>query len=75
MRFSYFYKMAVRNIKANRQLYVPYMVSAVATVGMFLQMMTVMSNDFSQFRGGNAVKQMLSFGRIGVANFSVIFLV
>lgn len=74
MRFSYFYKMAVRNIKANRQLYVPYMVSAVATVGMFLQMMTVMSNDFSQFRGGNAVKQMLSFGSIVIAIFSVIFL-
>lgn len=74
MRFSYFYKMAVRNIKANRQLYVPYMVSAVATVGMFLQMMTLMSNDFSQFRGGDVVKEMLAFGSIVIAIFSVIFL-
>lgn len=74
MRFSYFYKMAVRNIKANRQLYVPYMVSTVATVGMFLQMMTLMSNDFSQFRGGDVVKEMLAFGSIVIAIFSVIFL-
>lgn len=74
MRFNYFYKMAMRNIQANRQLYFPYAISAVLTIAMFLQMMTLVGNDFGLVRGGTTVDLLLRFGVIIIGMFSLVFL-
>lgn len=75
MRSNYFSKMALRNIRANKQLYLPYAISTVLTVGMFLQMVSLMENSIVlDGRGGGAMGQLFSFGSVVIGLFSLVFL-
>lgn len=73
MKASFFFKMAVKNIRANKQLYLPYAISSTLTVAMFAQMMTMLANDFVKERNP-ALSSLFGFGAIIVGLFSFIFI-
>lgn len=73
MKGSFFLKMAVRNIRANRQLYLPYFIAATLTVSMFSQMVAMVNNDFVRTRS-ESLPVLFGFGTIVIGIFSAIFL-
>ncbi|WP_174919267.1 FtsX-like permease family protein [Jeotgalibaca ciconiae] len=72
MKGSFFLKMAVKNIRANKQLYLPYMISSVLTVAMFSQMVALLTNEFVQERNPT-LSTLFSLGAIVIGLFSFIF--
>ncbi|MFL2134392.1 FtsX-like permease family protein [Desemzia sp. FAM 24101] len=68
-----FAKLAVRNIKSNKQIYVPYIMSSIATVTMFYLMTSLVQNDYLRERSGTVV-QLLSLGSVIIGFFSLIFI-
>lgn len=73
MKGSFFLKMAVRNIRANKQLYWPYFIAAALTVSMFSQMTAMLNNDFVRNRSAS-LPMLFGFGTIVIGVFSAIFL-
>ncbi|GAA0369494.1 FtsX-like permease family protein [Alkalibacterium iburiense] len=70
---SFSFKLAWRNIKANRQLYVPYVVSSIITIAMFYMMSTLLTNDF--VHGVSAtLPSLFAMGTAVIGFFSVIFI-
>ena len=70
-----FSKLAVTNIKNNKQFYVPYLLTGILTVGMFYIMCALAGNKGIEHMSGVRDLQMilnLGIGVIGI--FSVIFL-
>lgn len=70
-----FSKLAVTNIKNNKQFYVPYLLTGILTVGMFYIMCALAGNKGIEHMSGARDLQMilnLGIGVIGI--FSVIFL-
>lgn len=74
MQNNFYLKMAFRNIRANKQLYFPYGISALLTVSMLFQMFSLMSNDFEGIRGNDILILLFRFGAIIIGVFSLIFL-
>ncbi len=74
MRSNFYLKMALRNIRANKQLYLPYAISTMITVVMFLQMSSLITNEFVRNRGGATLSVLFYFGAIVIGIFSFIFL-
>lgn len=72
MKGSFFFKMAVKNIRANKQLYLPYMISSILTVAMFSQMVALLTNDFVQERNPT-LSTLFYLGAIVIGLFSFIF--
>lgn len=72
MKGSFFFKMAVKNIRANKQLYLPYMISSILTVAMFSQMVALLNNDFVQERNPTLIT-LFGLGAIVIGLFSFIF--
>ena len=68
-----FAKLAVRNIKSNKQIYVPYILSSIATVAMFYLMTSLVQNDYLKERSSSIV-QLLSLGSVVIGIFSLIFI-
>ncbi|MFL2105050.1 FtsX-like permease family protein [Desemzia sp. FAM 23991] len=68
-----FAKLAVRNIKSNKQIYVPYIMSSIATVAMFYLMTSLVQNDYLRERSSTVV-QLLSLGSVIIGFFSLIFI-
>ncbi|MBM6614347.1 ABC transporter permease [Desemzia sp. RIT804] len=68
-----FAKLAVRNIRSNKQVYVPYIIASIATVAMFYLMTSLVYNDFIAERSVT-LTQMFSLGSIVIGLFSFIFL-
>lgn len=74
MQSNFYLKMALRNIRANKQLYLPYGISATLTVSMLFQMFSLMSNDFDGMRGADILILLFRFGAITIGLFSLVFL-
>lgn len=74
MQSNFYLKMALRNIRANKQLYLPYAISAVMTVAMLLQMLSLTSNDFVEVRSNDSLTMLFHFGVFVIGIFSFIFL-
>ena len=73
-RFFYA-KLAAENIRKNAQVYVPYMLTSLATVMMYYLIHSLSGNTgLEKMSGGSTVQLMLSFGNIVVGLFSIIFL-
>lgn len=72
MKGSFFFKMAVKNIRANKQLYLPYMISSILTVAMFSQMVALLTNEFVQERNPT-LSTLFALGAIVIGLFSFIF--
>ena len=68
-----FAKLAVKNIRSNKQIYVPYIISSIATVAMFYLMTSLVTNDYLAERATTIVVLFtLGSGIIGI--FSWIFI-
>lgn len=74
MKNNFYLKMALRNIRANKQLYLPYGISALLTVSMLFQMFSLMSNGFEEMRGADSLILLFRFGSVIIGIFSLIFL-
>lgn len=73
MTNRFFSSLALRNIRSNRQLYIPYALSAVTVVAMFYMMVSLLTNDFVQERS-STLPTLFSFGAIVIGVFSAIFI-
>lgn len=73
MKGNFFTKMAWRNIQSNRQLYVPYILSSIITVAMFMMMASLMTNDFVLNRSAT-LPQLFGMGTVVIGLFSLIFI-
>lgn len=68
-----FAKLAVRNIRSNKQIYIPYIISSIATVAMFYLMTSLVVNDFIEERSAT-LTQMFVLGSVVIGIFSFIFI-
>ncbi|SJZ66569.1 ABC transporter permease [Garciella nitratireducens] len=73
---KFFYvKMAGNNIRKNRKLYIPYLLTCIGMIVMFYNMcFLAQARDILKITGGETLKQILFFGMIVTAIFSIIFL-
>lgn len=75
MSKGFFPKLALTNIRKNKQSYSPYMISCICTVMMYYIMHSISRNKgIFQMYGSEYIASILSFGSIIIAIFSVIFL-
>lgn len=73
MNNSFFAKLAVRNIRSNSQVYLPYTLSSICVVMMFYLVYSLMTNEFVQTRS-TVLPSLFSIGTIVVGIFSLIFI-
>jgi len=72
---GFFPKLALINIKKNKQSYLPYIISCICTVMMFYIMHSISRNKgLFEMYGGDYIVSILNMGAIIIAIFSIIFL-
>ena len=70
-----FPKMAVSNIRKNKKLYVPYIITAIFTVMMFFMNISIVKNkNVAAMRGGQNVVVLLQVALVVSFIFSAVFL-
>ncbi|MFD1032341.1 FtsX-like permease family protein [Metaplanococcus flavidus] len=72
MNNRFFSSMALRNIKSNKQLYIPYLLSSTSIITMFFLMVSLMTNKFVQERSAT-LPYLFMIGVVVIGLFSVIF--
>ncbi|MCM3611862.1 ABC transporter permease [Planococcus sp. MERTA32b] len=73
MNNRFFSSLALRNIKSNKQLYIPFLLSSTAIIAMFFLMVSLMTNRFVQERS-SSLPTLFMIGVIVIGIFSVIFI-
>lgn len=73
MNTLFFSKLAFRNLKSNRQIYLPYVIASVCTVAMFYIIMSLQTNEFVRTRS-STLTALFGFGAVVVGIFSLIFI-
>ena len=73
MNKFFFSKLALRNLKSNKQIYFPYIFASIATVAMFYMMVALRGNKFIQTRS-DTLSLLFALGAIVVGVFSFIFI-
>lgn len=73
MNKFFFSKLALRNLKSNKQIYYPYIFASIATVAMFYMMVALRGNKFIQTRS-DTLSLLFALGAIVVGVFSFIFI-
>lgn len=73
MNKFFFSKLALRNLKSNKQIYFPYIFASIATVAMFYMMVALRENKFIQTRS-DTLSLLFALGAIVVGVFSFIFI-
>lgn len=73
---SFFYaRLAASNIKKNRQIYVPYIITCIITIAFYYIMKSLSLNEgLDSLYGGGTIRQTLGLGCNVVMIFAVIFL-
>lgn len=67
--------MAVSNIRKNKKLYVPYIITAIFTVMMFFMNISIVKNkNVAAMRGGQNVVVLLQVALVVSFIFSAVFL-
>ena len=74
MKFSMYPRLAWRGIRKNKQLYLPYILTAVAMVAMFYIVTALAYADIEGTHGGSTIVEILGLGSWVMAIFSAIFL-
>ena len=75
MKRFFYAKIALTNLKKNRQTYFPYLLTCIATIMMFYIMSSLSTNSaLNKMRGGATMKIVLIFGSVIVGIFAVLFL-
>lgn len=68
-------RLAFGNLKKNRKIYVPYILTCIITVMMFYMIHSLYANEsIAAMHGGSTIQYTLNFGTIIVGVFAVIFL-
>lgn len=68
-------KLALTNVKKNRQIYIPYMLTCIGTIMMFFVMHAIsINNGLNQMPATMSLVTILNFGTIVIGIFSAIFL-
>ncbi|MBU0279049.1 FtsX-like permease family protein [Gemella sp. zg-1178] len=68
-------KLAFNNIKNNKSLTLPYILSSMFMVTLFYIITSLRNNEnIAKLRGASATKQLLTFGQVIVAIFITVFL-
>ncbi len=71
-----YFKLAWNNIKNNKNIYIPYIITSSITIFMYYIFIAIQnSTDIINSRGGDNVKMVLGFGEVIITLFSVIFLI
>lgn len=65
-----FAKLAIKNIRSNKQIYVPYILASIATVAMFYLMTSLVYNDFLMERS-SLLPMMFMLGSVVIGVFSL----
>lgn len=73
MNNRFFSSMALRNIKSNKQLYIPYLLSSTVIITMFFLMVSLLTNEFVRERSV-ALSSLFEVGVYIIGIFSVIFI-
>ncbi|MCC5894115.1 MAG: ABC transporter permease [Alkalibacterium sp.] len=73
MKHNMSFKLAVSNIKANKQIYLPFVVASAITVAMFFMIVSLLSNAFVESRQESLVP-LFKLGSGVIAVFSLIFI-
>lgn len=75
MNKLFYPKLAVNNIKKNSKTYIPYMLTCIGTVMMFYNMrFLTISESIGIVHDSASLKQVMAFGSLVIAIFSLIFL-
>ena len=75
MKRFFYAKIALTNLKKNRQTCFPYLLTCIATIMMFYIMSSLSTNSaLNKMRGGATMKIVLIFGSVIVGIFVVLFL-
>ncbi|MCA9767153.1 MAG: FtsX-like permease family protein, partial [Carnobacterium sp.] len=73
MNINFFAKLAARNIRSNKQIYLPYVLSSTMTVAMFFLMASLSTNEFVRERS-STLPTLFGFGTVIIGLFSFIFI-
>ena len=73
MNRGFFSKLALRNLKSNKQIYLPYIFASIATVAMFYMMVALMENKFVQTRNAS-LPMLFTVGAVVIGVFSFLFI-
>lgn len=73
MNNRFFSTLALRNIKSNKQLYIPYLLSSTTIIMMFYLMASLLTNKFVQERS-SSLATLFMIGTVVIGIFSVIFI-
>ena len=73
MNKGFFSKLALRNLKSNKQIYLPYIFASIATVAMFYMMVALMGNKFVQTRNAS-LPMLFTVGAVVIGVFSFLFI-
>lgn len=75
MKRGLYWKLAFQNIKNNRRVYVPFLLSSIGIIMMFYIIQSIcLSINADAMYGGNTVVVMLNLGTIVIGIFAVLFL-
>lgn len=75
MKYGFYTKLALTNIRKNRRIYVPYILTCILTVMMFYMVKSLSVNPgLKEMYGGNSVAVTLNLGTYVIALFAFIFL-
>ncbi len=73
--FKIYPVMAFNNIRKNRRMYVPYILSSAVTILMYYIVCSMGYNrDLKELWGGNTIQSYMNMGRFIIALFALIFL-
>lgn len=73
MNRGFFSKLALRNLKSNKQIYLPYIFASIATVAMFYMMVALTENEFVQTRNAS-LPGTFAAGSVVIGVFSFLFI-
>lgn len=73
MNRGFFSTLALRNLKSNKQIYLPYVFASISTVAMFYMMVALMENEFVQTRNAS-ISVMFTVGAVVIGVFSFLFI-
>ena len=75
MKRGFYWKLALQNLKNNRRIYVPFLLSSIGIIMMFYIMQSIsLSVDARGLYGGQTITTMMNLGAIVIGIFAVLFL-
>lgn len=75
MKRGFYWKLAFQNLKNNRRIYVPFLLSSIGIIMMFYIIQSIsLSIDAEGLYGGRTISTMMNLGTIVIGIFAVLFL-